>query len=104
MKAPGATTSGLKRPNSPSTPIPTLPLLENEATWSRLSVNPRNIAFVNTLPSTSLVTNTAFVIFRKCSKAPTVMTFLAFAGDGMLLASPPSPKSVPSPELPAANT
>ena len=39
---PGATTSGLKRPEGPSTPMPTLPREENSATWVLLSVKPLN--------------------------------------------------------------
>ena len=47
-KVPGATRSGLNRPNSPSVPMPTLPRLENAATSLSLSVKPRNGTLVLT--------------------------------------------------------
>ena len=55
---PGANTSGLKRPKSPSVPMPTLPRLENEATSLSLSVKPRN----GTLVLTTLVPLTMLVV------------------------------------------
>ena len=45
-----------------------------------------------------------FVMLRGCSSAPTVMTFLAVAGDRMVSATPPKPSLSPPPELPAENT
>ena len=43
-------------------------------------------------------------MLRKCSIAPTVITFLAVAGAGMLSGSPESPLVSPKPLFPAANT
>ena len=54
---PGATTSGLNRPKSPSVPMPTLPRLENEATSLSLSVKPRKgaLVLITLVPLTTLV-------------------------------------------------
>ena len=106
INVPGATTSGLNRPNSPSVPMPTLPRLEKEATWLLLSVNPTKGAFVLVTfvpPTLSMVTN-SLVTLRKFSIAPTVITFLAVPGAGMLSGSPTVPLVLPKPLLPAANT
>jgi hypothetical protein len=46
----------------------------------------------------------SLVMLRKLSTAPTVMTFLALAGDKMLSGNPPCPSKSPKPSLPAANT
>ena len=95
---PGATTSGLKRPKSPSVPMPTLPRLENDATSLSLSVKPTNNWLVSPLITASLV------MLRELSIAPTVITFLAVAGARMLSGSPTVPLVLPKPLFPAANT
>ena len=75
-KEPGATTSGLNRPPSPSTPMPTLPRAEYEATCDELSV---------------LGKKSSLVSDRKLSRAPTVITFLAVDGERTEPGVPPEP-------------
>ncbi len=116
---PGATRSGLKRPKSPSNPMPTLPRLEKLATSVSESVAGsrtrlvRRVAFVSgtrnwrppakiTRPCSSRTT--ALVSRRSLSRAPTVRTFLALPGAETVPRKPPTPLSPPPPELPAANT
>ena len=55
-KVPGATTSGLNRPDGPSCPMPTLPRAEKAATWLELSVMLRNRCDRLVVPSTTVVT------------------------------------------------
>ena len=85
---PGATTSGLNRPDLPSTLRPTLPRLEKGAISLLVCVSPSQ-GWLVMLPTT-----TSLVMTRMFSMAPTVMTFFAVPG-----ASIPPP-----PELPPANT
>ena len=56
------------------------------------------------VPSTIEHFHTWLVMLRGCSMAPTVITFLAVAGDWMESGSPPEPSSAPLPALPAPNT
>ena len=95
---PGATTSGLNRPKSPSTPMPTLPRLEKAATWLLLSVLPRNGVAMFVLPS-ALITTATLVRLRGCSTAPDGDHVLAVAGDKMLSESPLMPVSSPLPAV-----
>ena len=119
MNVPGATRSGLKRPNGPSMPMPTLPRLENAATWLSESLMPANgvlVVVVTTSFSTSLPSSSVSVtvlvtlvydsaaISRSVSIAPTVITFLAVPGAVMVFGLALRPLSVPEPELPAGNT
>ena len=64
MNVPGATRSGLKRPYCPSMPMPTLPRLENAATWLSESLMPANgvlVVVVTTSFSTSLPSSSVSV-------------------------------------------
>src|SRR5436309_5538212 len=92
-------------------PTPTLPRLEKSATWFALSVKVAHGALVVQVvifvPLMLVVRQSVvkeLVMFRGSSVAPTVITFFAVAGDWMVSLSPPSPESLPAPELPAEKT
>src|SRR4029077_10262628 len=95
---PGATTSGLNRTETPSRPTPTFPRAEKEATWLELSVNPCQTGKL--LPSSV----TSFVMLRRFSQAPTVITFLAVPGARMNPGKLPNNSVSTGFPLPAAKT
>src|SRR6185295_10646483 len=97
---PVATTSGLNRPKLPSTSTPTFPRPENEATWFELSVMFSHGVFVlQVMPSLFVEVPSGrqiqvlFVMLRACSSPPTVITFLAVAGERTVPALPDPPAS-----------
>src|SRR5690349_19383848 len=81
--------------------MPTLPRLENAATWFDESVSPNHGVLVW---QEAAQVQVWLVMKRACSSAPTVITFLALAGDWILSGVPPVPSSAPWPALPAAKT
>src|SRR6266487_1311630 len=92
--------------------MPTLPRAENAATSTGELVMPFHGWLVRQLVPLVQVAHgehlhTSLVMSRGCSTAPTVITFLAVAGERMVSGSPPCPESSPllgAPTLPAAKT
>ena len=88
---PGATTSGLKRPNAPSMPTPTLPRLEKAATSLLVSVSPSQgwLVWQTLVPSTVVHCQTWSVIERGWSMAPDGNDVLGGGGrlDGVRVAA-----------------